>query len=74
MAKFMMMIAAALLLGGCCCGGGGGGSDKVVIEQKPTATPVSLGDELLKLHKARELGVLTDEEFAAAKKKLMEQE
>jgi hypothetical protein len=62
------MVAFLVTVTGCC----GGGTDTVVVEKQMTAPPVSVGDELLKLNDAKEKGVLTAEEFEAAKKKILE--
>lgn len=74
----VVMLALIVPMAGCCCGGGssGGSSEKstektTVVEKQPVnVTP--LGDELLKLQEAHEKGALTDQEYEAAKAKLLE--
>jgi hypothetical protein len=67
---FMMitMIAFLVTITGCCCGGG---TDTVVVEKEVAAPQVNVGDELLKLQQAKDQGTITEEEFEAAKKKLL---
>ena len=69
---FMMvaMVAVMATITGCC----GGGTETVVVEKQMTAPSVSVGDELPKLQDAKDKGILTDEEFEAAKQKLLKGE
>ena len=67
---FAMVVFMATLT--CCCCGGG--TATVVVAKQLTAPSVSVGDELLKLQEAKDEGILTDEEFEAAKQKLLEGE
>ena len=61
----VLMLTLALTLGGCVASLGGGKTENT---QRPT-----LGQELKDLKEALEDGALTDEEYAEAKRKLLEE-
>lgn len=67
----MLLIAIfALTLTGCCCGGDA--KEETIIEKQPISV-APLGEELIKLKEAHEKGALTDQEYEAAKKKLLKE-
>ncbi len=68
-----LLLAASAALSGCGCCLGGGDSDKQVQSTTNVNTTTTLGQELEDLEKARKAGVLSDEEYETAKKKLIEQ-
>lgn len=69
---FLFIAIGALLISvaGCCCGGGGSDTSTTVIEKQPVSG-APLGDELIKLKEAHDKGAITDEEYEAAKKKML---
>ena len=67
----MLLIAMfTLTLTGCCCGGDA--KEETVIEKQPISV-APLGEELIKLKEAHEKGALTNQEYEAAKKKLLKE-
>jgi len=66
----VVMLALIVPMAGC-CGGTSKETTHTVVEKQPViVTP--LGDELLKLKEAHESGALSDEEYEAAKAKLLQ--
>ena len=63
----VLIVVAGLNLWGCC-----GGSKEVIVPQSQTTT-TTLGQELQDLEEAHKKGVITDKEYEAAKKKILEQ-
>lgn len=68
-----LLLAASAGLYGCGCCLGGGDGDKEVESTTNINTTTTLGQELEDLEKARKAGVLSKDEYEAAKKKLIEQ-
>ena len=64
----LIIIIIAAFLGGCC----GGGKKETVIVPAQAGTP-TLGKQLEDLESAHKKGAITEEEYTAAKKKLLEQ-
>jgi len=72
--RMLLCIALGTLLislAGCCCGGGTD-TETTVIEKQPVSV-APLGEELIKLKEAHEKGALSDEEYEAARQKLLKQ-
>lgn len=67
MLRYALLAAVLLTAPGCFALSLGGGSD---VEQ--TLTPPTLGEEFRALHGAHASGALDDEEYAAAKRRLIE--
>ena len=63
----VLMVVVWLNLWGCC-----GGSKEVVVPQTTTST-TTLGKELQDLDEAYKKGAITQEQYEAAKKKILEQ-
>ena len=63
----VLMVVVWLNLWGCC-----GGSKEVVVPQAQTTT-TTLGKELQDLDEAYKKGAITQEQYEAAKKKILEQ-
>jgi hypothetical protein len=63
----VLIVVAGLNLWGCC-----GGSKEVVVPQSQTTT-TTLGQELQDLEEAYKKGAITEKEYEAAKKKILEQ-
>jgi hypothetical protein len=63
----VLIVVAGLNLWGCC-----GGSKEVVVPQSQTTT-TTLGQELQDLDEAYKKGAITQEQYEAAKKKIIEQ-
>ena len=61
------MFALTISLAGCCCGGD---TETKIIEKQPIQSN-PLGDELIKLKEARDKGAMTEQEYEAAKAKLL---